>query len=437
MSAGGGGGGLLPFRPLPGRPSCRGSPRVRPVEEGGDALLGSSCCLSCPVPLPRQQARCTHTARTITCSLVVRTVLLPCGGSCLVSLTSVVSRAYCLLCLTYWMRYIPGWRRLLMKCEQRGGLTVRLEGFLCHPPPLSRGGPLSRHHTARGGLTTHPFPGACVSTSTHPDTGAVVSVCGKWKLRSGRALSPPGPLPPPSAMKAPEVLWQWRGATDGGFIVASRGHLVSLHSQCRRGPAGWRRWCPSPLRAVSDSRGHIFRRGSSGWRHWRPPPLRARAPTGSHWPNGWRRWVTSPTASAGACTGLSAAGSHIHECVCMTSKLHDTLRGKPTSPLSTLLLLPSASSPSAGPPWCPPFCGRLCPALLALSRLSACSSCRLSLFPFCPAPSLARCTTLYHVLSPVCETAPTGPCPLPRRAQPLALHLHEPAPGAPPIFVGS
>ena len=45
----------------------------------------------------------------------------------------------------------------MMKCGQRGGLTVRLEGFLCHPPPLSRGGPLSRHQTARGGLTTHPF----------------------------------------------------------------------------------------------------------------------------------------------------------------------------------------------------------------------------------------------------------------------------------------
>ena len=165
----------------------------------------------------------------------------------------------------------------MMKCGQRGGLTVRLEGLLCHPPPLSRGGPLSRHQTARGGLTTHPFPGACVPTSTHPDTGTVVSVCGKWRLRSGRALSPSGPLPPLSAMEAPEVLWQWRRATDGGFIVASPGHLVSLHSQCRRGPTGWRRWCPSPLRAVPDGRGHNFRRGSSGWRHWRPPPLRPRA----------------------------------------------------------------------------------------------------------------------------------------------------------------
>ena len=173
-----GGGGLLPFCPLLGRPTCRGSSRARPVG-GGGWPLGSSRCFSRPVPLLRLQARCTHIARTITSSLVVRIVLLPRGGSRLVSLTLLVSRAYSLLCLTYWRRYIPGWRRLMMKCGQRGGLTVCLEGLLCHPPPLSRGGPLSRHHTARGGLTTHPFPGACVPTSTHPGTAALVSVCGK------------------------------------------------------------------------------------------------------------------------------------------------------------------------------------------------------------------------------------------------------------------
>ena len=106
----------------------------------------------------------------------------------------------------------------MKKCGQRGGLTVRLEGFLRHPLPWSRGGPLFRHLTARGGPTSHPLPGACVSTSERPDTGAVVSVRWKWRLQSGRALSSPGPLPPPSAMEAPEVLWQRRGEADGGFI---------------------------------------------------------------------------------------------------------------------------------------------------------------------------------------------------------------------------
>ena len=77
---------------------------------------------------------------------------------------------------------------------------------------------MCRHPTARGGLTAHPLPGACVSTSERPDTAAVVSVRWKWRLQSGRALSSPGPMPPPSAMEAPEVLWQRRGETGGGFI---------------------------------------------------------------------------------------------------------------------------------------------------------------------------------------------------------------------------
>ena len=119
---------------------------------------------------------------------------------------------------TYWRRYVPGWKRKMRKCGQRGGLTVRLEGFLRHPPPWTRGGPLCRHPTARGGLTAHPLPGACVSISERPDTGAVVSARWKWGLQSGRALSSPGSLPPPSAMESPEVLWQRRGETGGGFI---------------------------------------------------------------------------------------------------------------------------------------------------------------------------------------------------------------------------
>ena len=164
---------------------------------------------------------------------------------------SSVSRAYSLLC-----RYLLEEVRTRVETEddevRAAGLTYRTPRRLLVPSaalvkgratvsaPNSRGG---------GGVTTHPFPSACVSTSTQPDTGAVVSLCGKWRLQSGCELMPPGPLPPPSALEAPKVLWQWRSVTDGGFIVASLGHLVSLHGHCRRGPTGWRRWCPSPLRA--------------------------------------------------------------------------------------------------------------------------------------------------------------------------------------------
>ena len=74
---------------------------------------------------------------------------------------------------------------------------------------------------------------------------------------------------------------------------------------------------------------------------------------------------------------------------------------------------PSLFSPSllvcslapVGPRWSPPFCGCLCPALRALSRLSACSSRCPSLFPLCPVPPLARCTTLYQIPSPHCGIA--------------------------------
>ena len=170
------GGGGVPFGP------SRPAPWYRPRTPGSPAAVAPSAVVAtsphgaqCPVPAPS----CAH---------------------------------------TYWRKYVPGWIRKMKKCGQRGGLTVRLEGFLRHPLPWSRGGPLFRHPTARGGPTSHPLPGACVSTSERPDTGAVVSVRWKWQLQSGRALSSPGPLPPPSAMEAPEVLWQRRGEADGGLI---------------------------------------------------------------------------------------------------------------------------------------------------------------------------------------------------------------------------
>ena len=105
----------------------------------------------------------------------------------------------------------------------------------------------------------------------------------------------------------------------------------------------------------------------------------------------------------------------------MTSKLHDTMRGRPISPLSSLPFFPSASSPPVGPRWSLPFCGCPYPALRALSRLSACSSRCPSLYPLCPVPPLARCTTLYQIRSPRCGIASIGaalavlPPPFPSR----------------------
>ena len=163
---------------------------------------------------------------------------------------SSMSRTYSLPC-----RYLLEEVRIRVETKddvvRAAGRTYRTPRRLFVPSAALVEGraPVSAPSSPGGGLTTHPFPGARVSTSAQPDTGAVVLVCWKWRLQSGRALSSPGPLPPPSAMEAPEALLPWRGATDGEFIVASPGHLVSLHSHSRRGPTGWRRWCPSAVRA--------------------------------------------------------------------------------------------------------------------------------------------------------------------------------------------
>ena len=204
---GGGGGALFASPPL----HARRRHDVGTTQPRGEALGcsgGGGFPFGLSRPAPWYRPRTPRSPAAVAPSAVVATS--PHGAQCPVPAPSCAH--------TYWRRYVPARIRKMKKCGQRGGLTVRLEGFLRHPPPWSRGGPLFRHPTARGGPTAHPLPGACVSTSERPDTGAVVSVRWKWRLQSGRALSSPGPLPPPSAMEAPEVLWQRRGEADGGFI---------------------------------------------------------------------------------------------------------------------------------------------------------------------------------------------------------------------------
>ena len=145
--------------------------------------------------------------------------LLPLGGSRHVSAWCSVSHACSLLC-PYLLEEVRT-RVETDDVEVRAtGRTYRTPRRLHAPSAalVEGGAPVSAPNSPGGGATAHPLPGACVSTSERPDTGAVVSVRWKWRLQSGRALSSPGPLPPPSAMDAPEVLWQRRGETGGGFI---------------------------------------------------------------------------------------------------------------------------------------------------------------------------------------------------------------------------
>ena len=195
------------------------------------------------------------------------------------------------------------------------------------------------------------------------------------------------PCPHPSAMETPKVLWQRRGVTDGGFVVASPGHLVSLHNHSRRGPTGWRVGA-HPL-CVPFRRSwphHHLRRGSSGWRHWRPPPLCVHPARSSHGrPNRWRRWCPSPpchlsSATAGLAGHTSASGHSLSSTWLdagksryRTRKLHNTMRGKPTYPIPVFPLPLLVLSPLVGP---------LCPSL-----------------PVCCAPALsARARTVYSNL---------------------------------------
>ena len=144
--------------------------------------------------------------------------LLPLRGSRHVSAWCSVSRACSLLC-PYLLEEV----RTRVETEDEevraAGETYRTPRRLLAPSAALVEGraPVSAPNSP-GGPTAHPLPGARVSTSERPDTGAVVSVRWKWRLQSGRALSSPGPLPPPSAMEAPGVLWQRRGETGGGFI---------------------------------------------------------------------------------------------------------------------------------------------------------------------------------------------------------------------------
>ena len=118
----------------------------------------------------------------------------------------------------------------MRKCGQRGGLTVRLEGFLRHPPPWWRGGPLFRHQTARGGATAHPLPGACVSTSERPDTGAVISVRWKCSYKAAGRSRPPGLCHPRARWRPLRSYGRDAGRRTGDSFVASHAHLVNRFS---------------------------------------------------------------------------------------------------------------------------------------------------------------------------------------------------------------
>ena len=118
----------------------------------------------------------------------------------------------------------------MRKCGQRGGFTLRLEGFLRHPPPLSRGGPLFRHPTARGGrppilslVPVYPLPSGLIPVPWYQSAGS-----GGYKA-AGRSR-PPGLCHPRARWRPLRSYGRDAGRRTGDSFVASPGHLVNQSS---------------------------------------------------------------------------------------------------------------------------------------------------------------------------------------------------------------
>ena len=161
--------------------------------------------------------------------------------------------------------------------------------------------------------------------------------------------------------------------------MASPGHLVNQHNRCRRGPTGWRRWRPSPLRHNNCHRD----RGSSGWRHWRVSPLRHRL---GHRMGG----PTDGAAGARPPVPLSASGARLGRRdmthACMRSELVSG-RARRTARRMAAIPYPAPSAPSLA------LCARLVlsKAPVSLVAPSLCSGCPvfahlLSVLPLSPCP---------------------------------------------------
>ena len=297
------------------------------------------------------------------------------------------------------------------------------------------------HQTARGGLTTHPFL-SLVPVCPLPHFPIPVpwyQSVGSGGYEAAVRSRPPGQCHPRA---------RWRPLRSYGTGAQRRTgdllwHALATWLVCivnaaggqPDGAAGARPLCaPLPtVVAISTAGGPVD--GATGAR-----PLCAPRHRSSHRPNGWRRWVTFVTNCLRRSwqpffvAGGPYFGTHLHVCTFMTSELHDTIRGKPISPLSSLPLFPSASSLPVGPRCSLPFCGCPRPALCAFSRLSARSSRCPSLFPLCPVlpPSTLHDTvpdTFSSLRDPLdrgraCCPAARGTPPFPSRRLSICVSPH-------------
>ena len=161
----------------------------------------------------------------------------------------------------------------MRKCGQRGGLTVRLEGFLRHPPPWSRGGPLFRHLQPGGGrppilslVPVYPLPSGLIPVPWYQSAGS-----GGYKA-AGRSR-PPGLCHPRARWRPLRSYGRDAGRRTGDSFVASPGHLLNQSSTFNAvggppdGAAGARPLCVT-LTATGAGGPVDGATGVSPLRHW-------------------------------------------------------------------------------------------------------------------------------------------------------------------------
>ena len=260
------------------------------------------------------------------------------GGSRLVSADSSLARACSLLC-----PYIPEDVRTRVptvddEVRAAGPLTVRREGFLCHPPPLFW------HLTAPpgggGGATSHPFPDACVSTSEQRDTAVSQYLPdGSGGYKPAARSRPPGHFHP----RAPWRLRRSHGCGTGGWTGDFR-HPLASYLDClipaARGPpngaVGARPLCAQSAFVTSLGRMTTHKcKGCSGWRRWGPSPQCVRQERSTF-------GTVAPTVSTGW------QGTHnLHAHRCTQHAMSETLKKANAVPI--LLPFVCLPSPAASP----------------------------------------------------------------------------------------
>ena len=180
---------------------------------------------------------------------------LPLGGSRHISARCSVSRACSLLC-PYLLEEVRTWVDSEDEELRAAGRTYRTpRRFLAPSNALVEGRAPVSAPSSPGGADCPSSPWClCIHfrVASYRCHGTVVpwycKSAGSGGYKAAGRSRPPGLCHPRARWRPLRSCGRDAGRRAGDSFVATPGHLVKLHNRCRRGPTGWRRWCPSPLR---------------------------------------------------------------------------------------------------------------------------------------------------------------------------------------------